>query len=263
MPFHAQRTASALAVLAAAALVVAGCSTPTSRGRETAEASVGSLLDSPTFHGYVDEVVEWAERVEEAAQGTGIVMIDVEEMDTEVPYGTPIGRITVGVTVSDSTGSDRFFDTVEEQDPGPHCVEITFEHWGVVGTRPVDCPDGELVAMPVPPSRRPHIAVNAEDAVWSVLSSLPDDPPSEEHVVAAVTALLEPHANGVTPLAPVTVAFEDGSIAVATGDDDECVLVARGRDGQVRDIHVPSVYLKEGELGCTASTAFADLRPPH
>ncbi|MFC0705294.1 hypothetical protein [Cellulomonas uda] len=41
------------------------------------------------------------------------------------------------------------------------------------------------------------------------------------------------------------------------------MLVARGRDGVVRDVHVPRVYLQPGELGCYADTAFADLRPPH
>lgn len=254
---------AALAAGAAAALVVAGCSTPTSRGRDSAQAVVESLLDAPEFHGFADEVVEWAERVAVAIEGWDVVLVGVEEGDTEVPYGTPIGRVTLGVTVAEVTGSGRYFDPWEEQDPGPHCVEVTFEHWGVVGTRQVGCPEGELVPVPVPPSRRPHVAVNAEDAVRSVLSALPADPPSEEDVVAAVTALLEPHANGVTPLAPVTAAVEDGSIAVATGDDDDCVLMARGNDGQVRDIHVPGVYLLEGELGCKASTAFADLRPPH
>ena len=96
-----------------------------------------------------------------------------------------------------------------------------------------------------------------------MLEALPDALPSEDRVVAGVTALLEPHANGVTPLAAVTAKIQDGSVAVATGDGDDRVLVARGRDGVVRDVHVPRVYLQPGELGCYADTAFADLRPPH
>jgi hypothetical protein len=50
---------------------------------------------------------------------------------------------------------------------------------------------------------------------------------------------------------------------VATGDDDDRVLVARYADGVVEDVYVLSVCLLPGELGCRASTAFADLRPPH
>lgn len=262
MPSRARRVVAAFAAVAVT-LALAACSTPTSRGRESARLSVESLLDDPEFHGFADEVAEWAERVEAATQGTGIVMVDVEERDTEVPYGTPIGRITLGLTVPDSTGPGAFFDRPEKQDPGPHCVAVTFEHWGVVGTSSVACPEGGLVAVPAPPSRRPHVAVNAEDAVRSVLFTLPGGPVAEEDVVSAVTALLTPHANGVTPLAPVTAAVRDGAVAVATGDDDDCVLMARGRDGEVRDVYVPGVYLREGELGCRATTAFADLRPPH
>lgn len=265
MTSSTRRLVASLAVVAVVGLVVVRLiPTPTSRGRDSAESYVQLYLDDPDFHGYADEVLVWAERLEAAVEGTGMVMVDVEELDTEVHWGQPIGRVTLAVTVADSTGSDRFFDAAKPQDPGPHCIEVTFQHWGVLGTRQVRCPADGVVAVPVPASKRPHIARNAEEAVWSVLSDLPaGPPPSQEEVADAVTELLEPHTNGVTPLAEVTVAVEDGVIAVATGDDDDCVLVARGADGQVRDVSVPSIYLKEGELGCRARTAFADLRPPH
>lgn len=249
-------------LLVVLALVPAGCATPTSRGREAALATAAERLDDGSIRRRGADVVEFARRAEPLT-GPGFVMVAVEEGDTAVPNGRPIGTVTFAVTVADRTRPVNIFDSPDEVDPGPHCVEVTFERWGVHSMRVVRCPEGGIVPIDAPPSRRPHVAPNAREAIWSVLGSLTDDLPPEDQVLADVTALLEPHGNGVTPLAPVTVHVEDGSVAVATGDDEDCELVRRDPGGEVWDVHVPSVYLLPGELGCTASTAFRDLRPPH
>ena len=260
-----RRVTGALAVAAGVA-ALAGCATPVYLGREAARDAVDRLLAPPVFHSYAEDVVEFAERVEAATEWGGVVMVGVEEADEadqDRRRRKPIGWITLGLTVPDSRPATGFWGSSSEQDPGPHCFRVTFDNWGVSDVRGTDCPDGDLVAVPAPPSRQPRIAANAEAAVRSTLAALPADLPSEADVVAAVTALLEPHPNGVTPLAEVTASVEDGVVAVATGDRDDCVLMVRSRTGEVRDVHVPSVYLREGELGCRATTAFADLRPPH
>lgn len=258
---------SVTSVLAAVGLVaLAGCSSPTSLGKEAARDSIDYLLAPTDFHSHAHDIVQFAEHTQAATEHTGVIMVDVEaadEQDMDSRRRKPIGWITLGLTVSDTRAPRGMWYPSAEQDPGPHCFRVAFDNWGVKDVRGVDCPDGELVAVPAPPSQRPRIAANAEEAVWSALTALPDDLPSEADLVAAVTALLEPHANGVTPLAEVTASIEGQAVAVATGDDDDCVLVMRSSSGEVRDVHVPPIYLKPGELGCRATTAFADLRPPH
>ncbi|ASR56046.1 hypothetical protein [Cellulomonas sp. PSBB021] len=260
MPPTVCRTVVVLAVALVAA-AAGGCADDESRGRDAARSTLETLLDRSGTEG--DEIAEIAADVVEAARGTGVVMVGVEHEESAGGYGSPIGSVTLGITVPEVVVEQDWQQTRHEQDPGPYCFEVTFHRRGVLDTRGVDCPDGGLVAVPVPPARLPRVAVNAHDAVWSVLEEMPAQPPAPDRVVADVTARLEPHANGVTPLAEVTAAVQDGSVAVATGDGDECVLVARGPDGVVRDVHVPGVYLQPGELGCVAGTAFADLRPPH
>lgn len=103
-----------------------------------------------------------------------------------------------------------YWQPPEDQDPGPHCFRVAFDHWGVDDIRGTGCPD-PFVAVGAPPSSRPETAANAEEVIWSVLTALPADLPSEDEIAAEVTALLDPHPNGVTPLAEVTVHVEDGS----------------------------------------------------
>ncbi|MEE6282837.1 hypothetical protein [Georgenia sunbinii] len=251
------------ALTAVGVVALAGCSSPASLGKESARDAIDYLLAPTVFHSHAWDVVQFSEHVQAATEGTEIVMLGVEEVaaDQQVA-GKAIGWITLGLTVSDRRAPRGYWGSPAEQDPGPHCFRVGFNNWGVDDVRGVDCP-GELVAAPAPPSQRPKMAANAEEAVRSALTTLPDDLPPEADVVAAVTALLEPHPNGVTPLAEVTASIEGRAVAVATGDDDDCVLVVRSSSGEVRDVHVPPIYLKPGELGCRASTAFADLRPPH
>lgn len=265
MRLLARSLTGALAAVGVAAL--AGCSLAGHLGEEAAKDAVDHLLAPPAFHSHAHDIVQFAEHVDDAVTDRGqIVMLGVEEADEEdldSRARKPIGWITLGVTVSDRRESQGLWGSPTAQDPGPHCFRVAFDNWGVNDVDGEDCPSGELVAVPPPPSQRPRIAPNAETAVWSALTALPEELPSEADVVAAVTSRLEPHPNGVTPLAPVTASIEGGTVAVATGDDDDCVLVARNGSGEVRDVHVPSIYLKRGELGCQATTAFADLRPPH
>lgn len=263
-PVHPTPARRAALGLTAAAVVVglAACSSPTDLGEEVASHAVQSLLDDLAFESYAPDIVEFARRAEAATEQGPILMLDVEEGDASARNGgEPIGWITFGLTVSDTRRAEGYWDSDREQDPGPYCYRVMFDHWGAQDIRGADCPDA-LEEVPAPPSERPEIAANAEEAVWSVLQALPEDPPSEDEIVAEVTALLEPHDNDVTPLAVVTAHVEGTSVAVATGDAHDCVLVGRFQ-GEVRDVDVPSVYLLPGELGCTADTAFADLRPPH
>lgn len=263
MPHTASRTTRAVLATGVVAAALVGCSSPASLGQQAASDAVDILLKPVVFHSYAPDIVEFAEQVEGATEGGKILMLDVEEGNTAARNGgEAIGWITVGLTVSDTREPSGYWDQPEEQDPGPYCFRVAFDHWGVNAIEGVDCPD-ELIAVPAPPSERPKIAANAEEAVWAVLAALPDDPPSEADIIAEVTALLEPHPNDVTPLAEVTASVQGAAIAIATGDDDDCVLVARSSAGEVDDVYVPSVYLQPGELGCRASTAFADLRPPH
>ncbi|WP_147915842.1 hypothetical protein [Ruania zhangjianzhongii] len=262
MRLLARYVACALAAVGAVAL--AGCSSPASLGEEYARNSIDNLLAPTVFHSHAYDIVPFAEHVQAATEDSGIVMLGVDEADDADSEAADeaIGWITLGLIAPDTRAPQGYWDSPSEQDPGPYCFRVGFNHWGVDDVRGVDCPD-ELVAVPAPPSQRPRVAVNAEEAVRSVLTALPDDLRPEADVVAAVTVLLEPHPNGVTPLAEVTASIEGRVVAVATGDDDDCVLVLRTGTGEVDDVHVPSIYLNRGELGCRASTAFADLRPPH
>lgn len=261
MRLLARHVTSALALVVAAAL--AGCSSPASLGKGLARSSIEDLLAPAVFHSYAHDIVRYAEHVQAATESGQIVMLAVEEGDVEARVeGKAIGWITLGLEVPDTRAPQGYWGSPVKQDPGPHCFRVAFDRWGVDRVRGVDCPD-ELVAVPAPPSQRPRVAVDAEEAVRSVLTALTDDLPSEAEVVAAVNSLLQPHSNGVTPLAEVTASIEGEAVAVATGDDDDCVLMMRYATGEVDDVYVPSIYLKPGELGCRARTAFADLRPPH
>jgi hypothetical protein len=258
-----RRPLAAPALVGAVAAALAGCSTPGMLGADQAGSSVEALLEPTVFHSYAPDVVTFAEAVEDATAGTSIRMVAVEESDAPARGdGEPVGWITLSLTVGDTLEPAHGWGEPREMEPGPHCFRVAFDHWGVDDIRHTDCP-ADLDRVPAPPSERPAVAANAEEAVRAVLTALPADLPPADDVVAQVEALLEPHANGVTPLAAVTAQVEDGVVAVATGDDDDCVLVARTSAGEVHDVHVPSVYLLPGELGCQASTAFADLRPPH
>jgi len=248
---------------ALAAVGLAGCTaSPTDLGDEVASDAVRALVDDLAFRSYAPDIQEFAERAEVATAEGRILLVGVETGDPAArDEGEEVGWLTFGLTVGDTREPEGYGGSAREQDPGPYCYRVAFDHWGTAGIRGTRCPD-PLVAVPAPPSERPVVAANAEEVVWSVLQGLPEQPPPEDDVVAAVTARLTPHANGVTPLAQVTAHVEGADVAVATGDGDDCVLVGRF-GGEVQDVHVPSVYLQPGELGCTAGTAFADLRPPH
>nr|WP_297428394.1 hypothetical protein [uncultured Actinotalea sp.] len=265
------RRAAAVAAVVLSSATMTGCSStlglpgssPASLGEESARTSIDDLLAPAVFHSYAHDVVTFAEHVYAAAEGSRILMLGVEEVSADRHVaGEPIGWIAMGLTVPDERAPQGYWGGPVEQDPGPHCFWVAFTNWGVEDVRGVDCPD-ELVAVPPPPSRRPRIAINAEEAVRAALTALPDDLPPDTEIVATVEALLEPHLNGVTPLAEVTASVQGGMVAVATGDDADCVLMTRSESGEVHDVYVPSVYFRPGELGCRASTAFADLRPPH
>jgi len=252
-----------LAVAAAAVACLAGCSpSPTDLGEEVAGHAVQDLLDDLPFQSYAPDIVEFAERAAGATEDGSIRMLAVEPGDAGARLeGEPVGWITFGLTVGDTRAARGYWDSDREQDPGPYCYRVAFDHWGADDIRGADCP-ATLTRVGPPPSERPRIAPNADAVVRSVLAALPDEPPAEDEIVALVAGLLQPHANGVTPVAAVTAHVEGTSVAVATGDDDDCVLVGRF-GGEVQDVYVPSVYLQPGELGCQADTAFADLRPPH
>lgn len=242
---------------------LAGCTaSPTDLGDEVASDAVRALVDDLAFQSYAPDIQEFAERAEAATAEGRILLVGVETGDPAArDAGEEVGWLTFGLTVSDTREPEGYWGSAREQDPGPYCYRVAFDHWGTSGVRGTGCPD-PLVAVPAPPSERPKVAADAEEVVRAVLQELPEQLPPEDEIVADVTARLTPHANGVTPLAQVTAHVEGTSVAVATGDDDDCVLVGRF-GGEVQDVHVPSVYLQPGELGCTAGTAFADLRPPH
>ena len=49
-----------------------------------------------------EEIAEVAARVEEAALGTGIVMVGVEHKESSAACGATIGTVTLGLTVTAS-----------------------------------------------------------------------------------------------------------------------------------------------------------------
>lgn len=201
-----------------------------------------------------------------AATSVDSPVVAVEEGDRR----DVIGYLTFAVIAPDSRNHEGFFAAPDDWDPGPYCIRVPFSHWGIAGEfgttegfEPVRCPDEIVAADPGPPSY-PVVPANAHEAVQEVLSSLdPAHPGDPAEIAAAVTALLDPVQDGATRAEP-SVAVEDGLVGVAIGrDPTDCVLLALAR-GEVVDVHVPSVYLQPGELGCQGTTALhGDIPAPH
>ena len=200
----------------------------------------------------------------EAAQGHGAALVGY--VDDPDPDDDVLGTLAFRVVLPER--EDDPWPPEQPERAEPHCFEVTLDRWGAVGrwdttdaVRMVRCPAEGTTVTP-PPDERPAAASNAREAAHEVLSGLPDVPPEPDAVAAAVTRLLDA-PTGSRPHARVTASVEGRDVGVATGDADDCVLVAR-IDGEVVDVYPPDVYLQPGELGCTAGTALTeDLRPPH
>lgn len=181
-----------------------------------------------------------------------------------------IGYLTFAVTPYDPRDRNGLVTVPDDWDPGPYCIRVPFGHWGIAGApgttegfEPVSCP-AEIAAVDPGPPSYPVVSANAREAAHEALSSLdPADPGEPEDIAAAVTALLDPVPGGAT-LARPSVAVEGTLVGVAIGrDPKDCVLVALVR-GEAVDVHVPSIYLEPGELGCQGKTALhGDVAAPH
>lgn len=232
---------------------------PSSAAEQEALEAVMELVRGP-LNAYHPELRAFAE----AAQAHGATLVGY--VDDPDPEDDVLGTLAFRVVLPER--EDDAWAPAQPDRAEPHCFEVTLDRWGAVGrwdttdaVRMVRCPADAAVVTP-PPDERPVAAPGAREAAHEVLAGLPEDPPGADAVAAAVTRLLGPPA-GSRPHARVTAWVDGRDVGVATGDADDCVLVAR-IDGEVVDVYPPDVYLQPGELGCTAATALTeDLRPPH
>ncbi|QCB93053.1 hypothetical protein [Cellulomonas shaoxiangyii] len=254
------------ALPAAAALLLAGCAAPAlSPGQEQAREHLLELLSTTRMASYSPDIETFAR----AAGGALPVLVGI---DPAAAGGDVLGTLTFAVTLPpppEDVGGFPVVPRPPDPDPGPHCFEVLVDRHGKVGewgstegVSLVDCP-ADLDPVVPPPSDDPVAAPDVREAAWRVLGELPvAGEPDPADVDDRITALLAPPAADGPPLADVLVHVDGTDVGVASGDEDDCVLVAR-IDGTVQDVHVTPVQLQPGEAGCTSGTALAGLRPPH
>lgn len=211
----------------------------------------------------IDDYARWAVA---DIQGTNVELIGYEAYE--------------GAAHADPVGALRFRSTVQSSEYGdPHvaCFESEFDFWGVATEEFDDWSDDEAVARdipcppdaaPVPPPVDTHtvyvVPEGAEELVVDVLAEAPAAASAPEIVAELVERMPQPTGEREAPFTPQAVVDGD-RIGVAMGDAGACLLVTRTADG-VEVLHVPSVLLQPGELGCSPDTALRpveQLRSPH
>ena len=245
---------------------LAGCGVLLGSGEKDAEDFVVRLLRTTAMNSYTADIDDFARAAVNASgpvQLIGIGRADPDEMEV-------LGTLTFMVLLPEDKNPPPFAPSESERDRGPYCYEVVFDQYGAHGEfgtadgmTHIDCPEDAAPLTP-PASDLPVVADNAREAAHEVLAGLPASGlPSTDEIADQVTALLDDAPVGGPPVAEVSVAIDGADVGVAMGGADDCVLVAR-RNGEVVDVHAPSVYLQVGELGCRPYTALSDdLRPPH
>lgn len=258
-----RRVAAGVALLAVAgggALYATAPRVSTEEER-TAQDLVIALTRQTAMASYSQDIGVFARAAAAAASGLTLIGVDDDG---------GFGHLTFAATLDDPVDTQSgglFAPPASAWDPGPYCFRVTFDAYGKVGEfgtadgiALVSCPDA-LRAVEPPPRTDPIVPPDARDVAHAVLAEAPDSRPDADDLAAQIDALLPAEVDG-RPVVEPTVTVDGADIGIALGSIDDCVLVAR-IDGAVTDVYPPSVYLQPGELGCTASTALADLRPPH
>lgn len=253
--------AGALVVVAGGAALYAGTPRVSTEEERTAQDLVIALTRQTAMASYSQDIGVFARAADAAASGLTVIRVDDDG---------GFGHLTFAATLDDPVDTQDtapFALPDSAWDPGPYCFRVTFDQYGKVGEfgtadgiALVDCP-ADLRAVEPPPRTDPIVPPDARDVARAVLAEAPDVRPGADGLAAQIVALLPAELDG-RPVAEATVTVDGTDIGVALGSADDCVLVAR-IDGAVTDVYPPPIYLEPGELGCTASTALADLRPPH
>jgi hypothetical protein len=208
----------------------------------------------------IDDYARWAD--EDSATGN-VELIGFEAFDGAT-HGEPFGALRLRATL----------DRGEYAEPFAACFESEFDFWGVVAdawdddgavVRDIPCPaDAGRIAPPVDTRPVEVVPEGAEAMVVEVLTAAPADATPAQLLAQVSERMPVPTGERETAF-PADVAVVDGEIGFAMGDADDCLLVKRSADG-VTVLHVPSILLQPGELGCTPRTALApgdQLRSPH
>jgi hypothetical protein len=257
---------------AATALALAACGT----------AGGGSAVETPEEQLALEAVIgllrmtdmnsnrDAIEDVARVAQENGWQVVEVESQEASERIDV-FGWLTFLVPLDGSSLPVRGgYAQMPVTDLGPVCFRVPFDFYGKHGERGtadgiqlVDCPT-DAADVELPPEEVVAVAGNAREAAHEVLEGLPEsDLPSEAEIAARVADLLDPPDDEHTTNASPSALVDGSDVGIAMGGPDDCVLVAR-IGGVVADVHVPSIYLEVGELGCRPETALVeDLRPPH
>jgi hypothetical protein len=257
-----------LAVLVSGCAVVSGDASLRSEARQAVR-DVARAADA----GVTSDLDEWTRRIwtaTENGRGASVELIGVEALGA-ADLLDRVGRFSFAVTVvHENVG---FFSGETRRLTA--CFRVDFSGYGPVGSdgrtsyeadevvADAACPDP--IAPVVPPVDESIVSVipdDAEEVVIEVLTTA-DDAADAAQIEQRVSAEMSA-PSGVREVAFEPEAFVDdaGDIGFAMGDAGTCLLVRR-LDGVVERVYAPSVYLQPGELGCRATTALADLRPPH
>ncbi len=252
-------------VIVSLVALLTSCSAASGNARD-AQDVVLRLLRITSMSSYTADIDGFARAAVESRTTAELIGIDTVA-GSGAPRADAIGTLTFRVVLPKDRNPPPFAPPQKDSDLGPYCFEVVFDHYGMrgdfgsgEGVTQVTCPPD---ASPIKPSPTEVVADNARRAAHEVLAGLPTSGlPTADEIARQVTVLLQPSPDGAS-LVDVTAVVDGTDVGVATGDADNCVLVAR-KNGQVIDVYPPSVYLKTGELGCRPSTALVDdLRPPH
>lgn len=250
-----------------AAVLLSGCKAAPP-GDETTRHAVAELARD-IAHRRTDDIDQWARYAQRASRGhaAGLTLIGIEPRPGAA-RGEVVGTLTF---LSEATRRGGLFGA--ETDALSACYAVDFTAYGPVDARrtwgdtslvrDVTCPDDASEVVP-PPDTSPVFVVpaEAEEVVRDVVAAASADLTADD-IAAAVTARLPVPTGPYERLAAVDVhRSADGSIGVAMGDSERCLLVRRIGDVTER-VHAPRVLLQPGEFGCRGDTALRDLRPPH
>lgn len=137
----------------------------------------------------------------------------------------------------------------------PVCFSVGYDRHRDDGGTQIACPaDAQRIDPPVNTSTVLVVPVDATEAAIAVLEALPATPPKPAEIAAAIDAAVTRPTGALEAAYPADVVVDGDSIGVAFGRTDDCALIARV-DGVAEPVHVPSISLQEGELGCYGSTA--------
>ena len=135
------------------------------------------------------------------------------------------------------------------------CFSVTYNRYRDTGSEQIACDAGApRIEPPVNTSTVLVVPADATEAAIAVLDALPVSPPAAAEIAAALDAAVTQPSGELEAAYPADVVVEGDSIGVAFGRTDDCALIARV-DGVAQPVHVASISLQEGELGCFGSTA--------